>query len=134
MRVVIDTNVLISGIFFGGIPSRIIMSWRDGHMSIVATDDIYNEYVRVLKKLRRQYKTIDIEPIQELIKANAAFVTPYILEEQLCDDVHDDKFIAAALGGNASVIISGDKHLLNISGYKNIIVMKPKDFADTYLE
>ena len=59
--------------------------------------------------------------------------TPKILEP-ICEDPDDDKFIACALAEKTKTIISGDKHLLNISGYKGIKVFKPRLFIDKYLK
>ncbi len=51
MRVVLDTNVLASGIFFGGIPSKIVQSWLDGRFTVYATPLILLEYLRVIDDL-----------------------------------------------------------------------------------
>ena len=48
MKIVLDTNVLVSGIFFGGIPFRILEHWISDDLEIIATPDILNEYVRVI--------------------------------------------------------------------------------------
>ncbi|MBL7135742.1 MAG: PIN domain-containing protein [Candidatus Marinimicrobia bacterium] len=54
------------------------------------------------------------------------------LESSICVDPDDDKFIACALGGKCNVIISGDKHLLNISRYKDVDMIKPREFVENY--
>ena len=61
---------------------------------------------------------------------NAELITPSILNETICDDPDDDKFIACTLTGNCKTIVSGDKHLLRISGYQNIEVFKPREFLN----
>ena len=55
------------------------------------------------------------------------------LSEQVCDDPDDDKFLACALASETKMIVSGDKHLLRVSGYKSIEVLKPKAFVDARL-
>ena len=55
------------------------------------------------------------------------------LPEQVCEDPDDDKFPAASLAGNAPIIISGDKHLLRVSGWQDVEVLKPRAFVDRYL-
>lgn len=52
------------------------------------------------------------------------------LPEAACDDSHDDKFLACAITSRTPVIVSGDKHLLNVSGYQGISVLSPRKFVD----
>lgn len=56
------------------------------------------------------------------------------LPQPVSSDQDDDKFIACALSANCKLIISGDKHLLNISGYAGIQVLKPATFVRNYLK
>lgn len=53
--------------------------------------------------------------------------------EAVCDDPDDDKFFACAIAGGADLIISGDKHLLKMSGYQGIKVVRPRQFVDEIL-
>ncbi|MBA3073196.1 MAG: hypothetical protein FP831_06350 [Anaerolineae bacterium] len=55
------------------------------------------------------------------------------IPEPICADSDDDKFFACALASGSKLIVSGDKHLLKVSGYKEIEVLKPKVFIDNYL-
>ncbi len=50
----------------------------------------------------------------------------------VCDDPDDDKFLAAALAGGADVIVSGDMHLLRVSGYRELTVLTPAQFLRSY--
>jgi putative PIN family toxin of toxin-antitoxin system len=47
VRVVLDTNVLVSGVFFGGLPGRILEAWRDGKLTLIVSPAILDEYLRV---------------------------------------------------------------------------------------
>ena len=69
----------------------------------------------------------------DTIKKQARWCTAAILPESVCDDKDDDKFIAAAIASRSPVIISGDKLLLSCSGYRNIEIIRPKQFIDAYL-
>lgn len=120
MKVILDTNVVISGIFFSGPPHHILTAWRDGLFRLILTLEIADEYERVAEELSSQFPEIDIKPILNIIMTNAEFVDPLELPEQICADPDDDKFIACALASRTKIIVSGDKHLLNISGYQNI--------------
>lgn len=55
------------------------------------------------------------------------------MTEPVCDDPDDDKFLACAIASGTKIIVSGDKHLLRVSGYQGIEVLKPKTFIDVYL-
>mgnify|MGYP001557346384 FL=1 len=63
MRVVLDTNVLISGIFFAGPPARILAAWAVGELELLASVDILAEYRRVGDRLGKKYPSVDLDPI-----------------------------------------------------------------------
>lgn len=56
------------------------------------------------------------------------------LGEQVCEDPADDKFLACALASDTGIIVSGDKHLLKMSGYRKLKVLRPREFLDRYLK
>ena len=134
MKIVIDTNVFISGIFFGGPPSQIIQSWRKAQIQIVLTEQILEEYKRIGEELSRKYPSINIEPIIELFTIFGEFVETKGITETICEDPDDNKFIECAIASQSKLIVSGDKHLLTLSGYKEIEVLKPRQFVDNYLK
>lgn len=55
MRIVLDTNVFVSAVFFGGVPGRILEAWRDGRLQLVLSAGILDEYQRVGQALSAQY-------------------------------------------------------------------------------
>ena len=131
MRIILDTNVLVSGIFFSGPPFRILKAWRDQRLQLVVSTDILNEYQRVATILGEKYPQVDIRPVLELLTVNSEIITAPPLAEPVSVDPDDDMFIACALAGNAKLIVSGDKDLLDINGYQDIKVLKPRQFANT---
>jgi putative PIN family toxin of toxin-antitoxin system len=133
VKVVLDTNVYISGIFFTGPPYQVLAAWRDARIQIVVSPDILGEYQRVGEALASQFPNIDLQPIFELLTLNAEVVPSERLAEPVCVDPDDDKFLACALTSGAKYIISGDKHLLKASGYKGLKVISPRRFVDDYL-
>ena len=133
MRIILDTNVLVSGIFFSGPPFRILKAWRDNTLQLVVSTDILNEYHRVATILGEKYSQVDISPILELLTVNSDIVTAPPLPEPVSVDPDDDKFIACALAGNTKLIVSGDGHLLDINGYQDIEVLRPRQFVNAYL-
>ena len=133
MKVILDTNVIISGIFFSGPPYQILKAWKDGKMELVLSEEIYNEYKRVAKFISLKYEKIDISEILNLIAINAEFFEQIKLPRNICEDPDDVKFIACALSSNTKIIVSGDKHLLKLPGYEGIEIIKPGEFIKKYL-
>jgi putative PIN family toxin of toxin-antitoxin system len=133
VKVVLDTNVFVSGVFFGGVPGRILEAWRDGALTLLVSVAILDEYRRVGRLLAVQYDGLELEPILALVAVNAEVVEAPDLPERVCDDPDDDKFLACAVAGGAGVVISGDKDLREVSGWSGIEVLSPRAFADRHL-
>ena len=134
MRIVLDTNVFLSGVFFGGVPGRVLQAWRDRQLDLVLSVPIFNEYQRAGERLAVRFSDIDIGRLILLLAASCEFVDPPPLPEQLCSDPDDDKFIACALAAHCSLIVSGDRALLRQSGYGGITVLRPRGFVTLHLE
>jgi len=134
MKIVLDTNVFISGVFFTGPPYQILNAWRSGKLKVILSKEILEEYIRVGEELSRQFSEVDLKPALELIALNATFVLVPKLSAQICSDVDDDKFLSCAVSGNCDFIISGDKHLLQIKEYCGVKILTPRKFFDTYLK
>lgn len=132
MKVVLDTNVLISGIFFTGPPHRILKAWRDGRIQFVLTASIIDEYLRVAERLSAKYPEIPIQPILELLIDRSQLIQAAPLPEPVCQDSDDDRFVAAAFAADA-VIISGDRHLLAVDGFCGVRVLRPAVFVRSHL-
>ena len=133
MRVVLDTNVFISGIFFSGPPAIILKSWANGRIQLLLSRQIVDEYQRVAKELALKFKPIDILPIIQRVAIHSQFVDTKGVNISACEDPDDNKFIECAIAGNCGIIISGDKHLLKLAGFDGIAVLKPRDFIEKYL-
>jgi len=134
MKVVLDTNVLISGIFFSGLPGRILNAWRSRKFQIAVSVEVLEEYIDVAERLTARYADIEYQGILGLIVENADLIQASSLSEPVCDDPDDDKFLACAVAAHAEIIVTGDKALLKASGYQGIQVMTPKDFVSEYVE
>ena len=133
MKVILDTNVFISGIFFSGPPSQVLKAWAQQKFQIVLSRQILDEYQRVAEALSSKFQTIDISSIVDLITIHGQFVDTQGFNISVCEDPDDNKFIECAVAGNCKIIISGDKHLLKISGYHDITILNPRNFVEKYL-
>jgi putative PIN family toxin of toxin-antitoxin system len=134
MRIILDTNVFISGIFFAGPPSHILKAWRDGKVQLLVSPSILDEYQRIGAELALQFRDIDLKPFLDLLTLQAEIVLAPTLPQVIRDDPSDDKFLEEAVAGNASCIISGDKHLLKLYEFQGIQILKSRDFAQRYLK
>ena len=132
--IVVDTNVLISAVFFKGKPDIILEAWRTGKLEMILSHEILEEYSKVLERLSERYPSIDTSGILSMFTTGCRMIEPAeAIGKQICEDPDDDKFIAAAIGGEAETIISGDKHLLEVKGYSGIEVLRPAEFINQYL-
>ncbi len=129
IRAVIDTNVIVSAILFGGIPGKLISLWKSGHIKPLATKTMIDEYIKVLaypkfKLSENEINYICYNEILPYFEVVASKPGRAIIQE----DPSDDKFIHCAESGKASVIISGDQHLLNLKSYGKIKILTPSQF------
>jgi len=132
MKVVLDTNVIVSGIFYSGPPAAILKAWSRGKFRLVVSPEILDECKRVTEEFSVQFPDVDIYPILELIVVNSEVCSPPPFSGPVCEDPFDDKFLGAALAGRANIIVSGDKHLLKVSGYQGLSVLTPRQFVTKF--
>jgi putative PIN family toxin of toxin-antitoxin system len=133
MKIVLDTNVLVSGIFFSGPPAEILRAWSQGKFKLVLSPEILDEYTRVSAELADKFPDIDFRHILDLVVVRSDVCSPDALPQQVCEDPHDDKFVAAAIDTRTKIIVSGDKHLLRVSGYQGVSVLTPRQFFVLHL-
>jgi putative PIN family toxin of toxin-antitoxin system len=102
----------------------------------VASPDILDEYRRVGVELAagRETLTQALDALLAMVAVHAIVVNAPPIASRVCDDPDDDKFLAAALAGGARVVVSGDKHLLRVSGWQSIEVLKPRQFVERLLD
>lgn len=133
MKVIIDTNVFVSGVFFKGPPYQILRAWLEAKIELVISPDILDEYRRVGLILAEEHPGVDLIPMLEFVIQNATVYSAPLPPEAICEDPDDDKFFACALASGSKIIVSGDKHLLVASGYRGIEVLKPREFINQHL-
>jgi putative PIN family toxin of toxin-antitoxin system len=132
VRIVLDTNVFVSGVFFSGPPSTILKAWRDRRLSIVFSPDILDEYARVLDELSEDYPGIPTEPFLSFLVTYGELCVPRDAFHGACRDPEDDKCIACAAHADAACIVSGDRDLLE-SRVAGVTVLRPREFCARYL-
>ena len=128
IRVVLDTNVFISGIFWeGNYCSQIIDAWRAGKITIISSLEIVQELVETLQDFRIAMPEEMIEAWRKRIIENAALVVP-MQKIEIVTDPDDNKFFEVAIAGKAQYLVSQDKAVLKIGEYRQIKTIAPADF------
>ena len=127
MRVVLDTNVLVSGIFFSGVPGRVLEAWADERFELVLSPAIFDEYLRTCARLAASRAGLEYEAVLATIVGHGTLVADTDLGEAITVDPDDDKFMLCARDYGA-IVVSGDKHLLIASGWEEVRVMRPSNF------
>ena len=131
MRIVIDTNVLISGVFFGGFPRKILSAVVSREITACATAEIIDEYEEIVQEMiNRKQGHINKAILSPLIKT-MEIIEP-VTQVEICRDPDDNKFLGCARDSHAVYIVSGDKDLLVIEQFENIQIVTAKDFCEKY--
>ncbi|MEB3338075.1 MAG: putative toxin-antitoxin system toxin component, PIN family [Leptolyngbyaceae bacterium] len=129
MRLVLDTNVLISAVLApNSIPAK-VLAWGEDNGVILYSSDTLEELLSILgqSKFSKYIDADDIEGLSIRIKATWFYV-PIVKLVRLCRDAKDDKLIELALNGDASHLITGDTDLLVLHPIQNIAVINPRTF------
>ena len=130
LRVVLDTNVLVSALLFGGSLQEIYKAWKEGKLILIFTEETLEEFVKVLHypKFGLSEEEINYLLYIEVLPYSEVVEKRYNLSEDVCSDKDDIKFLECALSGKADFIVSGDKDLLSVKKFKKLKILKPSDF------
>jgi len=127
VRVVLDTNTVVSGFLWSNEPRAIIDAAIDGRIELFTCAALIEELAGVLPRQkfakRLAEKPLSIPAIVERYRVLADIVEPAILSGPVSRDPDDDLVLATALAANAELIVSGDAHLLNLKSYQRIPIV-----------
>ena len=133
MNVVIDTNVLISGIFWSGnYSSQVIDAWKNRKFTLITSEEIIKELVETLRDFKIKMPEAMIQEWKNMIANNSILIRPLKRIKIVKDDSDDDKFVEVAVEGDADFIVTQDKHLLKIKDYQGIKIIMPEEFLKTF--
>lgn len=127
MKVVLDTNVVVSGLFFGGPPRVLLDAWADGELEVVMTPSILDEYRRVCDRMSETYPSADYREVLYPLVAQATIASDRAGEGPVTADPDDDKFMWCAWHSSAPVV-SGDRHILDADGWRGVRVLTARAF------
>lgn len=127
MNIVLDTNTVISGLFWKGAPRQVLDLARFGTFTLFTSPDLLSELADVLgrKKFSARLALAEIS-VEELVFGYASLaktVRPIKIETVIKAGPDDDKVLACAKAANVEIIASGDNHLLDLKEYEGIQIM-----------
>jgi len=128
MRVVVDTNVIVSA-YLGGVLKVIIVAWKSGKFSLVVSKEIVEEYLEVLRRPKFKIRQTEVDDFAALILDSADFVIPLESVNVIQDDPTDNKFLETAIAGKVNLIVSGDSHLLELESFQDISIITARKFV-----
>jgi len=133
VRVVIDTNVLISAIFWTGKPKQILNKVRQEEITFLTSEFILEGLKKVLRKGDKPFKLSE-EEADRVVTAmrELAVVVNIGSQVSVCQDENDNRVLECAIDGNADCIITGDFHLLQLGSFQKIDIMTVSDFLDYF--
>lgn len=132
MRVVLDTNVVVSALIFpGGAPETVYRLALEGRVELVTSKPLLVELGRVLVAKFGWGRDRAEEAVAQLGRLGDV-VTPGESVQVIAGDPADDRVLEAAAAGAASVIVSGDRHLLRLGGWRSIAIERPARFLERF--
>lgn len=133
LRIILDTNVLLSGIAYPtGIPGKIMANWRHGSVEVLLAPFILNELRRVLPRLEHRHglSASEIGDVIDILAIQAEVIEPFPISDPELRDANDQPvlgtLLAAIHAGGADYLVTGDKDLLALAGRYSIIT--PAEF------
>ncbi len=133
MKIVLDTNVWLSGIFWDGEASKILEKAEKKDIQIIISEDILSEIIKVLNRESKFQKYIlnlrlSIEDLLRTILSISTLIETKTKLDIIKADPKDNIILEAALEGKVGYIISYDNHLLNMIEFRNIKIISPEEF------
>lgn len=122
-RVVADTNILVSAVFWDGNESKIIELAEEGELKLLTSIPILNELKEVLAYEKFQLSEETINERIEYYLVLADTVPSKSSVEVIQEDPEDNKVLACAIQGDADYVVSGDEHLLNLKEFKEVKIV-----------
>ena len=135
ISVVIDTNVLVSALLFGGTPGKLIPLWKSGKIQPHVSQEMVDEFLRVLAYPKFELTENEIHyllyvEVLPFCKVAILKSRPVIINE----DPSGDMFLICSKAAQAKALITGDQHLLSLKSFGNTSILTPKQFLNEFQE
>ena len=130
-RLILDTNVIVSGLLFGGTPRKILELALTGRVELATSPDLLEELERVLLYKFPHARKAILGSLEALQAITLLFI-PSERVNAVADDPDDNRVLECAVAAEADFIVSGDKHLLHLEQFHNIPILSPQQFLHLY--
>lgn len=134
MRVVLDTNVVVSGAMWRGNPAAILNAWADNRFEAVASPEILEEYEESLLLVGKKVGRLEFAERWSLVLRERLQMVEPERKVELCRDPDDDKFLSCALAADAMYLVSGDKDLGVLERIGTALIVTPGRFVREHLK
>ena len=131
MKVVLDTNVLISGILWEGNESRVLKLCKTNDLKSITSAQIIWELEGVLSRKKFDLSQNEVNLAVALVLSFSKLVRPKTRIDVIGQHPEDNRILECAIEGKADLIITGDAHLLALKEYSGIKIMNARDFLKT---
>jgi putative PIN family toxin of toxin-antitoxin system len=131
LRVVLDTNILVSGIGWPGFPGRLVDKWIDGKFTLVESPTLLGEFRRVIKD--EKFAFLDQDDIDEFFRmlvGKSEVVEPASGIDVVKEDPADNRVLECAIAGRADLIVSGDRHLLRLGSFAGVRIVTARQMMN----
>lgn len=129
VKIVLDTNVLVSGIFWGGVPEKILEQAIVGEIQLYATESILDEYFRIIDKIGKKDK--DLASQWKMLLVKIIKVIRADVKIEICRDPKDNMFLECAVASRAKYIVSGDDDLISLVSIEKTLIITAKEYLNT---
>jgi len=130
VKVVLDTNVYVSAVLFGGKSEKIRKLSKEKKIELLVSEAIIAEVAEVLRR-KFDWESWQISQIIDEIRETATLVIPHQTLSVIKEDKDDNRILECAVEGKAQYIISGDKcHLLPLKEYRDMKILSPAEFLE----
>jgi uncharacterized protein len=133
IKVVLDTNVVVSAILFKGRLSKIMDLWKKGRIVPVLSRATFEELLHVLAYPKFSLTKVEIKILLEQeVLPFVSVIKETVTVSGICRDPEDDKFLSCALSASAKLLITGDKDLSVIGRYRSVKILSASDFLKKF--
>jgi uncharacterized protein len=133
VRVVLDTNTLVSALLFSGIASRTVPLWQSRRLTVLVSKPLLEEYLRVLAYPKFRLTEEEVRGLIEMqLLPFVETVTPRRRLRLVKHDPDDNKFLECAAAGRARYLITGDRDLLELGSYSKVAILSVGAFLKEF--
>lgn len=136
MKVVLDTNTIISALFWKGAPRQVLDLARFGKITLFTTPELLAELSNILERDKFAQRLVMAKvTVDELVYGYAALsrvIRPVKIQPVIAADPDDDRVLACALAAKAQAIVSDDSHLMNLGTFEGIMILTSHQLLEQF--